>query len=140
MKKILVIDDDTDVAYFIYEALSTKKFSVDFAFDGEEGLTKYLSDHFDMVIIDMQMPKSNGNEVAKKIKELNVNQSFLIGISGTPRKILRKYFDDILHKPFPLKILLDKVQKFFNKKERQQNFGFIPPEYEENTVLLRAVA
>ncbi len=135
MKNILVIDDDPDVVYFLHEALSIKQFFVDFAFDGEEGFKKYLSDHFDLIIIDMQMPKCNGNEVAKKIRELNINQSFLIGISGLPGKILKHYYDDIIYKPFRLKILLNKVQKLLHKREEPQNFAFRPPGYQQSNIL-----
>ncbi len=139
MKRIIVIDDDPNVVYFIHEALSIKKFFVDFAFDGEEGFKKYLSDHFDLVIIDMQMPKCNGNDVAKKIRELNFNQSFLIGISGTPRKISEYYFDDIIHKPFRLKTLFDKVQILLKKEKGQQDFAFMSSKYEESNILLREI-
>ncbi len=123
MKRILLIDDDPDVVYLIHEALSMKKFLVNFAFDGEEGLRKCFSDYFDLVIIDMEMPKLKGLEVSKQIRNSKNHHSILIGISGTPRKLSRKHFDAVFHKPFRLKTFLNKVQYLLQETGEQNDIA-----------------
>lgn len=68
MFKVLVVDDDADLRLSVASALSENYFSVDQAKDGEEGLNRVKAGHYDLVFLDVNMPKLNGLEALKEIK------------------------------------------------------------------------
>ena len=66
--KVLIIEDDADLAKEYQEKISLKGFAVRVASDGEAGLTQIKQWHPDLVLIDIIMPKKNGLDVLKEIK------------------------------------------------------------------------
>ncbi len=73
MLKVLVVDDDSGLRFAIRSALeSTRRFQIEDAFDGVNALEKFkaASEKFDIVLLDVDMPRMNGLETLKKIKEL----------------------------------------------------------------------
>ena len=68
MKKILIIDDDTTFQKTITSKLKELAFDVVSAFDGEEGLSKIMSDKPDLVLLDIKMPKLDGLELLKRLR------------------------------------------------------------------------
>lgn len=69
-KKVLIVDDDRDTRDIYSEFLTEASIEVFLAVDGEEGLAKIITDRYDLVILDIMMPKMDGLEILKKIKEL----------------------------------------------------------------------
>lgn len=67
--RILLIDDDSDTCNIYGEFLSEAGYQVDFAKDGEEGLAKILQGGYDLVLLDIMMPKLDGISLLKKLKE-----------------------------------------------------------------------
>jgi len=68
-KRILLIDDDTDIRNIFAEILSSGGYDVTTAIDGEEGLAHLMKGGFDAVLLDIMMPKLDGLGVLKKIKD-----------------------------------------------------------------------
>lgn len=68
-KKILVIDDDLYLRELYVEVLKDEGFKVDFAVDGKEGLDKLLQGGYDLVLLDVMMPKLDGLGVLTKLQE-----------------------------------------------------------------------
>ena len=58
--KILVVEDDNQIQELIVEFLSSQGYKVDMANDGVEGYEKFKKDKYDLVILDVMMPKLNG--------------------------------------------------------------------------------
>ena len=75
---VLYVEDDITLLEGVANYLNLVFAKVDTATNGEEGLKKYNKDIYDIVITDIQMPKMNGIEMAKAIKEINPNQEILI--------------------------------------------------------------
>ncbi len=67
-KKILVVDDDTDLREALAATLTAAGFVTETAGDGEEGLAKALEIHPDLTLLDIGMPKMNGHEVLGKLR------------------------------------------------------------------------
>ena len=67
--KILVVDDDKDIVETLKNRLEKEKYEVAVAFDGEEAITKVKEVDPDIVLLDLVMPKLNGFEVLKEIRE-----------------------------------------------------------------------
>ncbi|MBI3535204.1 MAG: sigma-54-dependent Fis family transcriptional regulator [Deltaproteobacteria bacterium] len=68
MPKILVVDDDADLRLAVVTALSENHYQVDQACDGEEGVNKVRAGKYDLVLLDVNMPKMTGLEALKEIK------------------------------------------------------------------------
>lgn len=67
--KILIIEDDIAISEMVKNYLTKEGFIITTAFDGEEGMVKYLNDDFDLVVLDLMMPKMDGMETLKLIRE-----------------------------------------------------------------------
>jgi len=67
--KLLVVDDDKDIVESIKQSLIREGYEVVVAFDGEEALLKVKTDNPDVILLDLTLPKINGIEVLKEIRE-----------------------------------------------------------------------
>jgi two-component system response regulator HydG len=68
MRKILVVDDDSDLRLSVASALTEGQYQVDQASDGEEAVTRVKAGQYDLVLMDVNMPKMTGIEALKEIK------------------------------------------------------------------------
>ena len=68
-KKILIIEDDQDVRELYAEVLRDEGFEVEEAVDGQSGLAKVLEGRYDLLLLDIMLPKFDGLEVLKSIKQ-----------------------------------------------------------------------
>ncbi|MFA5140070.1 MAG: response regulator transcription factor [Elusimicrobiota bacterium] len=66
-KRILIADDDRTFVSFVQEALSGRGLSMDTAFDGESALSKALSGGFDLILLDVMMPKLDGYHISSEL-------------------------------------------------------------------------
>lgn len=73
MKKILVVDDEPDITESIKNGLSKKGFEVFTYNDPAKALDEYVADAYDLVLLDIRMPKMNGFELYREIKKKNDN-------------------------------------------------------------------
>ena len=65
--RILVVEDEKKVASFIKRGLEEESFSVDMAYDGEEGLYMAESNPYDLILMDLMLPKMDGLAVIKEL-------------------------------------------------------------------------
>jgi DNA-binding response OmpR family regulator len=72
--KILVVDDEKDIVEFMGRKLQQEGYATVGAYDGEEALLKVKNDDPDMVILDLTMPKLNGFEVLKEIRDKHADK------------------------------------------------------------------
>jgi len=111
MCSILVIDDEETILNIVKLALTRFDYEVETADDGSGGIRKFDSGDFDLVITDIRMPGVDGNMVVNHIRNSNKKKTPIIGISGTPWLLDKKSFNTVISKPFPLKTLVDNVQR-----------------------------
>lgn len=69
MAKILIAEDNELNMKLIYDVLVSQNYEVEKAFDGEEALAKIKANNYDLLILDIQMPKKSGYDVLKEIKK-----------------------------------------------------------------------
>lgn len=112
--RILIVEDEYSLADMIRECLEKEKYIVDIALDGEEALYKVEVEIYDMLILDVMLPKFNGFEVLKKIRGENnaVYVLMLTAKSELDDKIygLDSGADDYMTKPFEMKELLARIR------------------------------
>jgi DNA-binding response OmpR family regulator len=68
MTRVLLVDDDAELSAMLAEYLQMDGFDPHFAGDGEEGVREALSGHFDIVVLDVMMPRLNGVEALRRIR------------------------------------------------------------------------
>jgi DNA-binding response OmpR family regulator len=109
MYNILAIDDEKAILDIIKIVLSRAGFKVEIALDGQEGIQKFDSDRFDLVITDIKMPRLDGRDVVDHIRNSDRPCTPIIGISGTPWYFENIQFDAIFTKPFPFEDLINSI-------------------------------
>ena len=102
--KILLVDDDKSIRVTISEALESAGHTVVTAVDGEHGLEKFSEDTFDLVLLDMKMPGTDGMEVLKRIKTIEPTQPVIMitgfGTVETAVEAMKLGAVDYIQKPF----------------------------------------
>ena len=119
MAHILVIDDERSIRNTLKEILEYEKFTVDLAEHGAEGLEKYKSGSYDIVLCDIKMPEMDGLEVLEKIFEEG-GEAQVIMISGHGNidnavEAIKKGAFDFIEKPLDLNRLLITIRNAMDK-------------------------
>ncbi len=121
--RIILIEDEKRLSHFIKKGLTENGFAVDQAFDGEEGL--YLASHetYDLVILDVMLPKMSGVEVCKKLRLLKKETPILMltAKSELEDKVegLDSGADDYLTKPFEFGELKARINALLRRSYHQ---------------------
>ncbi len=119
---ILLVDDERQFADALAVILKQHKYSVDCAFDGEEGLDFINSGIYDLIILDVMMPKIDGFSLLKIIrqKKMDVPVLMLSAKSQISDKIegLNLGADDYITKPFSTDELLARIKALLRRKEK----------------------
>src|SRR4051812_41536293 len=112
--RILIVEDERVIASFLKASLEAEYFAVDVARDGEEGLRHALIYEYDLVILDNILPKKNGLEVCRELREQARTMPILVVSVKTDsaKKVdfLNAGADDYLTKPFALEEVLARVR------------------------------
>lgn len=117
MYRILVIDDEPNIRSILSRLLGDLGYDVEVAEDGEKGIRLFHEKgDFDLVVSDIRMPKINGNEVARYIRNSSKSKTPLIAISGFPEDLELDMFDGFLCKPFNLTDLSQMVESFVKRE------------------------
>jgi two-component system, OmpR family, copper resistance phosphate regulon response regulator CusR len=122
--RILVVEDDKNIAEVIQRGLSEQHYSVDVARDGEEGAYLALTSDYDVIILDIMLPKKNGWQVCKEIREEGSKSPviMLTALDSVEDKIkgLDWGADDYLTKPFHFGELLARVRSLVRRQSEQK--------------------
>ena len=118
--RILLVEDNVDLSEALETVFRKEKYEVVCAYDGEEGLSYALEDIFDLVILDVMMPKMDGFEVVRNIRKnkLSVPVIMLTALAEEKNKVsgLDAGADDYLAKPFSIPELLARVRALTRRK------------------------
>ena len=119
-KKIIVIDDEKNIVNIIKFNLKKEGYVVITASDGQEGLEKIFSQNPDLILLDIMMPKMDGYEVCKKVREkINTPIIMLTARAEEVDKVLGLELgaDDYVTKPFGIRELMARVKANLRRKE-----------------------
>ena len=120
--RILVVDDEPHIRRILTALLGMEGFEVSLARDGEEGLVKWASGAFDLVILDLVMPGANGFEVLSKIRsdpDRGSTPVIILTAKGqdTDRDAaVAGGADDFLTKPFSPKKLVARIHEILGER------------------------
>lgn len=133
--KILLLEDDYNYNESIKEYLELLNFEVDSFFDGEDALDAIMENYYYLLLLDIKVPRLNGHELIKCIREANIKTPIIILTSLIDINNLEIGYelgcDDYLKKPFELKELELRInaliKKYYgcdNKTKIKVDYGF----------------
>ena len=120
-KRLLVVDDDEQIRELLTFDIAQSGYVVDSAKDGEEGLKKALENNYDLILLDVMMPKMNGYDVCKNIRLVKPNVPILmLTAKGTINDKTEGFdcgADDYLVKPFDVQEVLLHIRALLRRSE-----------------------
>ena len=127
--KILIVEDEIDIREGISEYLSEVGYDVMDAEDGQEGIDLFKSNEFDLVLLDIMLPKINGFGVLSQIREISdVPVMMLTAMTDDYSQIMsfNEKADDYITKPFSVVVLHKRIEALQRRIQgRQQNNKWI---------------
>ena len=112
LARILLIDDQTSILKSTSQVLKQLGHEVEVARDGRKGIELFKSGYdFDLVITDIDMPRMDGNEVARQIRTSDKSDTPIVAMTGSmDDSIHRELFNLILPKPFAVETLVQALR------------------------------
>jgi len=121
-KKILLVEDESGVVSFINRGLTEEGYALSVALDGTTGLQMALSGQYDLIILDIMLPGTNGLEICREIRKQNKKVAILfLTALGTSENVvvgLESEADDYLVKPFKFIELLARVKSLLRRADQ----------------------
>lgn len=118
-KKILIVDDDDEIRELLEFDISQSGYDVETASDGMEGLHKAVSENFDLILLDVMMPKMNGFDVCRNLRQTKPDiPVLLLTAKGTIADKTQGFdcgADDYLVKPFDVQEVLLRVKALLRR-------------------------
>lgn len=110
-KRILVVDDDEAIQSLLEVLLLRRGFSVDRAFDGDEALKKLRSHTYDLLLLDLMMPRINGFEVLQELRCVQPEMLKRTVVFTAASENTLRYFDErqvfrLIRKPFDINAII----------------------------------
>src|SRR5215213_6549039 len=143
MNRVLIVEDEEHLADGLRFNLEADGFEVETAYNGELALEKFFVENksFDAIVLDVMMPKKNGFEVARALREAeNFTPILMLTALGKPEDVLDGFeagADDYLPKPFELAVFTARLNGLLRRREwfaREKNAGISPAENDTFTI------
>ena len=117
--KVLLAEDELSLAQIVQESLETRGFIVDLAKDGEEAQNHFNTHSYDILVLDVMMPKKDGFTLAREIRESNGEIPILFLTAKSQTKDVVEGFEiggnDYLKKPFSMEELIVRIKALLNR-------------------------
>lgn len=120
--KILLVEDEKEIINFLKSSLEAECYTVDIAEDGEKGSYLARTNDYDLVVLDIVLPKKNGKEICQEIrkdgKEMPIIMLSIKSEISTKVELLNIGADDYITKPFSFKELLARVKALIRRPHK----------------------
>lgn len=121
MAKILIVEDEPSMRMGLRDNLEFEGYEVDSASDGAEGLDKIITNKYNLILLDVMMPKMSGFDVCKNARKKGINTPIIL-LTAKGEEIdkvlgLELGADDYVTKPFSLRELLARVKAILRRGE-----------------------
>jgi DNA-binding response OmpR family regulator len=122
--RILLVEDDADLAQFIRKGLKEEHYVVDVAADGEAGLALALDNSYDLMILDIMLPKLDGLTLCRRVRNKGISTPVLLLTARNNLETKVSGFDtgadQFLPKPFAFAELLARIRALLRRGSSQQ--------------------
>lgn len=117
--RVLVVEDEHRIAQALKEGLGQEGYAVDVAYDGAAGLVTARADEYDVIVMDVMMPKMNGIEVCRALRQDENHTPILLLTAKSQSKDIVNGLDagadDYLPKPFSFDVLLARIRALLRR-------------------------
>ena len=134
-KKILIIEDEPAIQKILLEPLSAAGYQVTTAPDGLEGINAFHAKNFDLILLDVLLPKINGYTVCEMIRQESKIPIILLTALDTEDDQIKGFdllADDYITKPFSVRLVLKRVEALLRRTSAEDDAGVI--RYKEITL------
>ena len=124
MAKILIVEDEKQMADFISLELKHEGYDVDICYDGEQGYENALKTNYDIILLDIMLPKINGMEVCRRLRTKTNTPIIMLTAKGDITDKVNGLdigADDYLTKPFEIEELLARMRVILRRKNQIRN-------------------
>ncbi len=124
MSKILIVEDDLSIQALLHDFIQEAGYSVELAADGVEALAKYSEQSFDLILLDIMLPKIDGFgvcEVIRQKSDVPIIMLTALDDEGDQLKGLDLQADDYITKPFSMPVLLRKIAAVLRRSSKQND-------------------
>ena len=117
MVKILIAEDEEPIANLIRMNLKKAGYACECAYDGQEAADRMEEGHYDLLLLDIMLPKINGYELMEYAKSIQLPVIFITAMDSTENKVkgLKMGAEDYLAKPFEIVELLARVEAILRR-------------------------
>jgi two-component system response regulator VanR len=125
-QRILVVEDDLDIQELTKEFLSANEYIVETADDGEQGYLKFKDGNYDLVMLDVNMPKMDGFTVCKMIRQKSMVPIIMLTALEEEQDQLKGFengADDYITKPFSFNLLIKRVEAVLRRGTSEADAG-----------------
>jgi len=139
--RILVVDDEPSIVKLVRATLDAKGYDVAEAFDGQEALVQVKLHKPDLILLDIMMPRMDGNEVRRQLlsdpatKDIPVIHLSAVGDFEQQRRAMSEGVTDYIVKPFTPSDLVQRVADMLDPKKRSQ----VQKEHDHKSAQLRTI-
>ncbi len=139
-KKILIVEDERKISQVVQVNLMMAGYDCDVASDGEEGLQRALSGNYDLILLDLMLPKRDGFSVCREVrKTLDTPIIMVTAKEEADDKVmgLELGADDYVTKPFSIKVLLARIKANIRRFSGEVVERAMPKEDDEDKIVIR---
>ena len=139
MNKILIIEDDKNIQRLLTLELRHKNYSVSSAYNGEEGIEMFSKSSYDVVLLDLMLPKKSGKEVCQELRKVSDTPIIIITAKDSildKVELLDLGANDYICKPFAMEELLARIRVVIRNIDNSNNKHF----YLENNIKMDILA
>ncbi len=142
MRKVLLVEDDKDLAMTLSDNLHLEGYYVNWLTDGKKAEQSFQKDHYDIVLLDLMLPNASGYEVLSSIRAKSDVPVIILSAKSQVEdrlKGLKLKADDYLTKPFHLNELFLRMQNILSRSQlmKPKHTGFVIGEYEVDLLRMR---
>ena len=123
--KILVVDDDKKINQLLSASLKRELFTVDVAENGRDGLYMYQTNHYDLILVDYNLPIENGEYLVEEIRKIDKKILIIMltveGSQEMKNKLFNLEVDDYITKPFVFEDLLSRIKAVTRRPQEIKN-------------------
>ncbi|MEZ5196258.1 MAG: response regulator transcription factor [Bacteroidales bacterium] len=124
---ILLVEDDRNFGSVLKSYLELNDFDVVWVDDGKHALHTFAVNKFDLCVLDIMLPNTDGFSIAESIKQLNADVPFIFLTAKTLKEDILKGYrygaDDYLTKPFDSEVLICKIEAIIHRRSSQKEMG-----------------
>ena len=114
-QSVLIVDDNSELCETLADILEMPGFYVESAKGGEEGIKRVKERFFDVVLMDVKLPRMNGVEAFKTIKKISPKTRAIMMTAYAVEELIKEALNEcafaVLHKPFEMDKMLDLIER-----------------------------